>query len=110
MPKLKPYSHRKQFRSQEDIFEPICIYITKEECAKARRSLSNGNPHSPTCDRVHFRPLIRQHTDIALGHCSYLNTCYSEPTYAQSPSIPPLPSTHHAHGHPSAGMALPNSL
>jgi len=56
------------------------------------------------CDRVHFRPLIRPHTDITLGHCSYLNTCYSEPTYAQSPSIPPFPGSTHSHG-----MAPPNS-
>lgn len=41
---------------------------------------------------MHFKPLIRPHTDPSLGHCSYLNTCYSEPTYAQSPSIPPFPS------------------
>ncbi|KAJ4490949.1 MT-A70-domain-containing protein [Lentinula aciculospora] len=65
-------------------FEPICTHITKIECAKF---------HAGTiCDRVHFRPLIRPHTDPSLGHCSYLNTCYSEPTYAQSPSIPPFPS------------------
>jgi mRNA m6A methyltransferase catalytic subunit len=37
--------------------------------------------------------LIRPHTDPALGHCSYLNTCYSEPTYAHSPSIPPFQGT-----------------
>lgn len=41
---------------------------------------------------------------MSLGHCSYLNTCYSEPTYAQSPSIPPFPGTAHSHG-----MAPPNS-
>jgi len=35
---------------------------------------------------------MRPHTDPTLGHCSYLNTCYSEPSYALSPSIPPTPS------------------
>lgn len=35
---------------------------------------------------------MRPHTDATLGHCSYLNTCYSEPSYALSPSIPPTPS------------------
>lgn len=35
---------------------------------------------------------MRPHTDSSLGHCSYLNTCYSEPSYALSPSIPPTPS------------------
>jgi mRNA (2'-O-methyladenosine-N6-)-methyltransferase len=58
-------------------------------------------PTSPAaiCDLVHFRPLIRPHTDASLGHCSYLNTCYSEPTYAHSPSIPPFPGSAHAQGH-----------
>lgn len=65
------------------------------------------------CDRVHFRPLIRPHTDPTLGHCSYLNTCYSEPTYAQSPSIPPLPSNRAPHGYGAQGqttVALPSGL
>lgn len=64
------------------------------------------------CDRIHFRPLIRPHTDPTLGHCSYLNTCYSEPTYAQSPSIPPLPS-HRAIGYGQQGgqgVSLPSGL
>ena len=77
-------------------FEPICPHITKDECTRARReSQTPANPSKTMpaiCDRIHFRPLLRPHTDPALGHCSYLNTCYSEPTYAQSPSIPPLPS------------------
>ncbi|PIL36821.1 hypothetical protein GSI_00511 [Ganoderma sinense ZZ0214-1] len=85
-----------QFRSIVGSFEPICPHITKDECTRARRETQT--PASPSksmpaiCDRIHFRPLLRPHTDPALGHCSYLNTCYSEPTYAQSPSIPPLPS------------------
>ncbi|KAH9050023.1 MT-A70-domain-containing protein [Lactarius hengduanensis] len=79
-----------QFRSIKPSFEPICAQVTKDECIKARSALPTPLPG--ICDRVHFRPLIRPHTDSALGHCSYLNTCYSEPTYAQSPSIPPMPS------------------
>ncbi|KAH7931301.1 MT-A70-domain-containing protein [Leucogyrophana mollusca] len=82
-----------RFHSVNGSFEPICANITKDDCAKARRAagpLMPGQP--PICDRVHFRPLVRAHTDPTLGHCSYLNTCYSEPTYAQSPSIPPFPS------------------
>lgn len=62
---------------------------------------------------MHFRPLIRPHTDPTLGHCSYLNTCYSEPTYAQSPSIPPLPSNRAPHGYGAQGqstVALPSGL
>ena len=79
-----------QFRSVNASFEPICAHITKDDCVKSRAA--GSNPLPSICDRVHFRPLLRPHTDTALGHCSYLNTCYSEPTYAQSPSIPPLPS------------------
>lgn len=47
---------------------------------------------------------------MSLGHCSYLNTCYSEPTYAQSPSIPPFPGTTHSHGHAGPGARGPISL
>ncbi|KAI0036008.1 MT-A70-domain-containing protein [Vararia minispora EC-137] len=79
-----------QFRSMNGAFEPICSYVTKDDCMNARAALMP--PQYGICTRVHFRPLIRPHTDPTLGHCSYLNTCYSEPTYAQSPSIPPLPS------------------
>ncbi|KAI6034082.1 MT-A70-domain-containing protein [Pisolithus microcarpus] len=82
-----------RFRSVHSTFNPICPQVTKDECSKVRREASGGSEATQTtCDRVHFRPLIRLHTDPSLGHCSYLNTCYSEPTYAQSPSIPPFPS------------------
>ena len=95
-------------------FEPICPHITKEDCARSRRAPGSTDAStSSICDRVHFRPLLRPHTDPALGHCSYLNTCYSEPTYAQSPSIPPLPSNRAPHGYRAQGqtaVALPSGL
>ncbi|KZT12930.1 MT-A70-domain-containing protein [Laetiporus sulphureus 93-53] len=106
------------FRSVNSGFEPICPHITKNECAKARRLAAAATDPAAAdapatiCDRVHFRPLIRPHTDPSLGHCSYLNTCYSEPTYAQSPSIPPLPS-HRQTGYGAQGAAtvsLPSGL
>ncbi|EFI27657.1 m6a methyltransferase [Coprinopsis cinerea okayama7 len=78
-----------QFRSTDETFEPICPHITKDECAKVGSLSGNNAP----CSQIHFRPLIRPHTDVTLGHCSYLNTCYSEPTYSQSPSIPPFPGS-----------------
>ncbi|KAF7301483.1 MT-A70-domain-containing protein [Mycena indigotica] len=97
-----------QFRSpDESTFEPICPRVTKDECAKARM-LETGN--ATICNMIHFRPLIRAHTDPTLGHCSYLNTCYSEPTYAQSPSIPPFPGTSHSHGHAPPNSRGPLSL
>lgn len=102
-----------KFRSVEEKFEPICSHITKDDCAKAR-NLNSGLSSMPAiCDRVHFRALIRPHTDVTLGHCSYLNTCYSEPTYSQSPSIPPFPGTAHSHGqapNARAPVSLPSGL
>lgn len=59
---------------------------------------------------MHFRPLIRPHTDVTLGHCSYLNTCYSEPTYAQSPSLPPFPGSNNVHGMVPPNTRGPTSL
>ncbi|KAI0080731.1 MT-A70-domain-containing protein [Panus rudis PR-1116 ss-1] len=106
-----------QFRSINGSFEPICPHITKDDCAKARRdemghTECNERPSS-ICDRVHFRAIIRPHTDPTLGHCSYLNTCYSEPTYSQSPSIPPPPS-HRPMGYGQQGgqgaVSLPSGL
>jgi mRNA (2'-O-methyladenosine-N6-)-methyltransferase len=143
-----------QYRSPTDAFEPICPRITKEDCVRFRRSVLSANTSTSTggtggtgpapppepnvgpCSCVHFRPLIRPHTDPALGHCSYLNTCYSEPTYAHSPSIPPfsgggggggsgpsssgmvMPFGHgHGHGHglghgqnPRGAVSLPSGL
>ncbi|KZT72652.1 MT-A70-domain-containing protein [Daedalea quercina L-15889] len=103
-----------QFHSANGSFEPICPHITKDDCAKARRLSDPSNPDAPPtiCERIHFRPLLRPHTDPSLGHCSYLNTCYSEPTYAQSPSIPPLPSHRQmGYGMQGAGtVSLPSGL
>ncbi|KAF9514119.1 hypothetical protein BS47DRAFT_1316972 [Hydnum rufescens UP504] len=87
-------------------FEPICPHTTKADCTKARwgerPAPQQGRPY---CEKVHFRPLIRPHTDPSLGHCSYLNTCYSEPTYSMSPSIHPLPTVPRP-----PGAALPSGL
>ncbi|EPT02849.1 hypothetical protein FOMPIDRAFT_1022720 [Fomitopsis schrenkii] len=103
-----------QFHSANSSFEPICAHITKDDCAKARRLANAAHVDGPPsiCDRIHFRPLLRPHTDPSLGHCSYLNTCYSEPTYAQSPSIPPLPSHRQmGYGMQGAGtVSLPSGL
>lgn len=99
-----------QFQSEQDSFEPICPQVTKDECAKARRT-DGPSTVATICDLIHFRPLIRPHTDPSLGHCSYLNTCYSEPTYSQSPSIPPFPGASHVLQPGSRGpTSLPSGL
>ena len=48
------------------LVRPFCEYGTRQECAK----------HSKTeCNKVHFKPIIKPHTDITQGDCSYLDTC-----------------------------------
>ncbi|KAF6742628.1 m6a methyltransferase [Ephemerocybe angulata] len=92
-----------QFRSTGEEFEPICSHITKDECAKARAAASGV---AAPCHAVHFRPLIRPHTDVTLGHCSYLNTCYSEPTYSQAPTPPSFPGSSSLSGGVGLGVNL----
>jgi len=48
------------------LVRPFCEYGTRQECAK----------HSKTeCNKVHFKPIIKPHTDVTQGDCSYLDTC-----------------------------------
>ncbi|KAG9097772.1 hypothetical protein FS749_005551 [Ceratobasidium sp. UAMH 11750] len=95
-----------QHRSNGE-FNPICEHITKVDCVKAQAGTSGDSKQVPQpCDRVHFRPLIRPHTDPLLGHCSYLNTCYSEPTYALSPALTSSTSK----SRPAQGVQLPSGL
>jgi mRNA (2'-O-methyladenosine-N6-)-methyltransferase len=98
-------------------FEPICPHTTKSACINFRAALHSAPSSLPVhsaCDCIHFRPIIRPHTDVTLGHCSYLNTCYSEPTYSLSPSIlPPSSSGSHSRsGAPNANSpaSLPSGL
>jgi mRNA (2'-O-methyladenosine-N6-)-methyltransferase len=45
---------------------PFCEHGTRQECSK----------HTKTeCKKVHFKPIIKPHTDVSLGDCSYLDTC-----------------------------------
>ncbi|KAI9098826.1 MT-A70-domain-containing protein [Phlyctochytrium arcticum] len=55
-------------------FRPYCDWTLKSECARR-----NGK----VCPKVHFRRIIRSHTDTSLGDCSYLNTCYKIETYCK---------------------------
>ena len=48
------------------LVKPFCEYGTRSECAK----------HNKTeCKKVHFKPIIKPHTDVSSGDCSYLDTC-----------------------------------
>lgn len=41
--------------------------FSARECSKAR---------AKTCNKIHFQSIIRSNTDVSLGDCSYLNTCF----------------------------------
>ncbi|KAF6020880.1 hypothetical protein EB796_020795 [Bugula neritina] len=56
-----------KFKSQGGTMKEFCSYGTRSECRTVKGSV---------CDKVHFRKLIHQHTDTALGDCSFLNTCF----------------------------------
>eukprot|EP00026_Physarum_polycephalum_P006381 Phypoly_transcript_06423.p1 GENE.Phypoly_transcript_06423~~Phypoly_transcript_06423.p1 ORF type:complete len:231 (+),score=18.74 Phypoly_transcript_06423:168-860(+) len=47
-----------------------CPHGTREECNHECAKLL-----IPLCDKIHFRRIIKAHTDISLGDCSYLDTC-----------------------------------
>ncbi|CAG8575084.1 2062_t:CDS:10, partial [Racocetra persica] len=57
------------FRSTNNSFREFCVYGTKADCKKRRKT-------TRTCKMLHFRPMLRHHTDLELGDCSYLNTCH----------------------------------
>ncbi|CAG8639552.1 15298_t:CDS:2, partial [Cetraspora pellucida] len=69
----KKSSHDKliieMFRSTNNSFREFCVYGTKADCQKRRKTIR-------ACRRLHFRPMLRHHTDLELGDCSYLNTCH----------------------------------
>ena len=46
----------------------FCPYATREECLKHKGYSS--------CQKLHFRKILKAHTDEALGDCSFLNTCF----------------------------------
>jgi N6-adenosine-specific RNA methylase IME4 len=48
------------------VVRPFCQYGTRQECAKHTKS---------ECKKVHFKPIIKPHTDVTQGDCSYLDTC-----------------------------------
>lgn len=48
--------------------KPFCQYGTRPDCYKKNKKANK-------CDLIHFKPVIRPHTDVSLGDCSYLDTC-----------------------------------
>jgi mRNA (2'-O-methyladenosine-N6-)-methyltransferase len=67
-PTTKEKMLAEKFKSKETTFRQYCEHGTKDECRRARRSTT-------ACSKVHFRRIIKPHTDVTLGDCSYLDTC-----------------------------------
>jgi mRNA m6A methyltransferase catalytic subunit len=51
-------------------YRHYCLHKTYVQCLRA----SPVEGHH--CEKVHFKPILRPHTDVSLGDCSYLNTCH----------------------------------
>lgn len=62
------------FKSIKSHVQEYCPYGTKEECF---RNHYNKNILHKKCEKIHFKRILKQHTDISLGDCSFLNTCYN---------------------------------
>jgi mRNA (2'-O-methyladenosine-N6-)-methyltransferase len=50
----------------------FCPHLTREDCRRAR---ARGPAGAPPCGCLHFVRLLMPHTDVALGDCSFLDTC-----------------------------------
>lgn len=60
---------QKTFKSPDSSnFKEYCQYGTSEECMRAHN-------RTRPCRQLHFRRIIKPHTDLSLGDCSYLDTC-----------------------------------
>ena len=69
-PSVKEQHMLEKFRSQGGTqVREFCTFGTKDECARQQ-----GTRRS--CNKVHFRKIIGPHTDVSLGDCSFLNTCF----------------------------------
>ena len=64
----KEYSH---FGSKQT----IPVDVIHQRILKCRNILSN-DVYKCVQERIHFLPIINNHTDLNLGDCSYLDTCH----------------------------------
>lgn len=94
-PTAKERHLTEKFKSQggASVME-FCPHGTRVECLKANSEdevLPEEKPESPVdgecseviikeprfkCNRLHFKKIIQAHTDVVLGDCSFLNTCF----------------------------------
>ncbi|XP_062502749.1 N6-adenosine-methyltransferase subunit METTL3-like [Corticium candelabrum] len=69
-PSVKEQRMLEKFRSEGGTkVREFCTFGTKEECARQQGTRR-------ACNKVHFRKIIGLHTDVSLGDCSFLNTCF----------------------------------
>lgn len=67
----------------------FCPHGTRVECMKAQQLEETSEKLPPEgensidlkeirfqCNRLHFKKIIQAHTDVVLGDCSFLNTCF----------------------------------
>ncbi len=66
MQQLKLLNFRSAGGSQ---LREFCSHKTKDDCRRARNS-------TKACPKLHFHRIIHPHTDLSLGDCSFLNTCF----------------------------------
>lgn len=97
-PTAKELQLTEKFRSQggTQVME-FCPHGTRVECLKAQQLAEenhitdspsppeekvdgeNSNDIKPMtlkCNKLHFKKIIQAHTDLVLGDCSFLNTCF----------------------------------
>jgi len=68
-PTAKEKTLAEKFQSKGGpVVREYCPHGTKAECKLQRRA-------PVACEKVHFRRIIKPHTDVSLGDCSYLDTC-----------------------------------
>ena len=70
-PTAKERHLTEKFKSQggTQVME-FCPHGTRVECAKVQQE------EDEKCNRLHFKKIIQAHTDVVLGDCSFLNTCF----------------------------------
>lgn len=88
-PTAKELQLTEKFRSQggTQVME-FCPHGTRVECLKAQKiaeenhvtdsndDKNDGESNESKCNKLHFKKIIQAHTDVVLGDCSFLNTCF----------------------------------
>ena len=61
-----------EYKCAKSHVREYCRYLTRDECNKAHYQATR----SPKCEKIHFKRVIKAHTDVSQGDCSFLNTCF----------------------------------